>query len=74
MNKPTPARIFWDEKKPQKWKAGESPEDPADEMINACKQASYLVWANSKEEAERMGKMSWEELQAYVKERDGGTP
>ena len=74
MSKPTPARFFWEETKPQKWKVGDVPEDPAEDMTLACKRASYIVWANSREEAERMDKMSWEELQAYVKERDGEQP
>ena len=72
MDKTTPANFIWEKRKPKKWRAGTQEEkDPAQEMTDACKRAAYIVWADSREEAERMDKMSFEELQAYVKERDG---
>lgn len=74
MDKPTPARFIFEDNEPKKWRAGETVESQEEDLALACKKASYIVWANSKEEAERMDKMSWEELQAYVKERDGKEP
>ena len=72
MDKTTPANFIWEKRKPQKWRAGSQTEkDPAQEMIDACKEAARFVWADSIEEAERMEKMSREELRAYLKEKDG---
>lgn len=52
---------------PVRWTA---PTDEA-ETTETTESGIEYVWANSLEEAKRMSKMSYPELQAYLRERDG---
>lgn len=71
MDKTTPARFLWDEKKPKKWGEGTGTEEKEEDLAATLKAASYIVWADSIEEAKRMENMSLEELRAYKREKDG---